>query len=228
MSLIYTLVTFILSYVIAWFGLGGKFKLRSGDRHILAWLLWDIIIHTTLEGPFTVISLLGSVKNSQSFLAAPWKEYGKADARWLVSDPTIVSLEIATVFFVTPMCLVLIYAICKKRYYRHFIQISVCICELYGGWMTFGPEIITGSQSLKTDNFIYLYVYLIFYNGIWVVVPGLLLCQSWSDLKTGFAGGQSGKNNQNASSISAKLPDAKKIDREIPSPKQSKAGKKRK
>lgn len=94
--------------------------------------------------------------------------------------------------------------------------------------MTFGPEIITGSQSLKTDNVLYLYVYLIFYNGIWVVVPGLLLCQSWYDLKAGFAGGQSGKNNQNASSVSAKLPDVKKIDREIPSPKQTKAQKKKK
>lgn len=47
-SLIYTLLTFILSYVIAWFVLGGKYKLRSSDRHVLAWLLWDIIIHTTL------------------------------------------------------------------------------------------------------------------------------------------------------------------------------------
>lgn len=51
------------------------------------------------------------------------------------------------------------------------------------GWMTFVPELLVGSQNLETSNFIFLYIYLIFYNGIWVVVPFLLLYQSWFDLK---------------------------------------------
>jgi len=49
--------------------------------------------------------------------------------------------------------------------------------------MTFAPEILDGSKNLETSNFMYLYVYLIFYNGIWVVVPFLLLYQSWFDIK---------------------------------------------
>ena len=61
------------------------------------------------------------------------KEYGKADKRWLVSDPTVVSLEILTVLVCGPACLALIYAIVCQRYYRHGFQVALCICELYGG-----------------------------------------------------------------------------------------------
>ena len=63
------------------------------------------------------------------------KEYAKADWRWAVSDPTIVSLEMLTVFFDGPLCLLLIYAICRNKFYRHYIQIVLCVCELYGGML---------------------------------------------------------------------------------------------
>lgn len=46
------------------------------------------------------------------------KEYGKADTRWLYSDPTVVSLEILTVVLDGFLALVLIYAIVKEKYYR--------------------------------------------------------------------------------------------------------------
>ena len=46
------------------------------------------------------------------------KEYGKADSRWLHSDPTIVSLEILTVFLTGPLALLLIHAISYNKHYR--------------------------------------------------------------------------------------------------------------
>ena len=63
----------------------------------------------------------------------PGKEYAKADSRWGVSDPTIVSLEILTVFLDGTLCLVLIFAICYNTHYRHWVQMVLCVCELYGG-----------------------------------------------------------------------------------------------
>lgn len=66
---------------------------------------------------------------------------------------------------------------------RHFVQISLCVCELYGGWMTFCPDWLIGSPNLNIENWLYLWVYLVFFNGVWVVVPGLLLYQSWKDLQ---------------------------------------------
>jgi hypothetical protein len=180
-SLLYTAITVLLSYWVAHGRIAPRSTSRT-DRLVLAWLIWDIIIHVTFEGPFVILSLIGTIKESSSFTALVWKEYGKADSRWLVSDPTIVSLEILTVFVVAPLCLLLVYAICKRRPYRHWVQLVVCTCELYGGWMTFGPEFLTGSPSLTYNNPFYLYVYLIFFNGLWVVIPALLMYQSWHDM----------------------------------------------
>ncbi|XP_066449691.1 emopamil-binding protein-like [Eleutherodactylus coqui] len=153
------------------------------DRWVLVWLFYDAIVHFTLEGPFVYLSLVGTVATSDGALASLWKEYGKADERWLHSDPTIVSLEILTVVVDGLLAIVLTYAIIKDKYYRHFIQITLCVCELYGGWMTFCPDWLIGSPNLNTSNFLYLWIYLVLFNGIWVAVPGLLLLQSWVELK---------------------------------------------
>ncbi|EAX08835.1 emopamil binding protein-like, isoform CRA_d, partial [Homo sapiens] len=111
------------------------------------------------------------------------KEYGKADARWVYFDPTIVSVEILTVALDGSLALFLIYAIVKEKYYRHFLQITLCVCELYGCWMTFLPEWLTRSPNLNTSNWLYCWLYLFFFNGVWVLIPGLLLWQSWLELK---------------------------------------------
>ncbi|KAG8585077.1 hypothetical protein GDO81_004884 [Engystomops pustulosus] len=88
------------------------------DRWLLVWLFYDAIVHFTLEGPFVYLSLVGTVATSEGALASLWKEYGKADERWLHSDPTIVSLEILTVVVDGLLAVVLAYAIIKDKYYR--------------------------------------------------------------------------------------------------------------
>ncbi|XP_005371127.1 emopamil-binding protein-like [Microtus ochrogaster] len=169
--------------------LGCALGLRLGrgrsavERGVLAWLCYDALVHFVLEGAFVYLSLVGNVADSQGLIASLWKEYGKADARWLYFDPTVVSLEILTVVLDGILALVLIYAIVKEKYYRHFIQITLCVCELYGGWMTFFPEWLVGSPNLNTESWLYFWVYLLFFNGLWVLIPGLLLWQSWMELK---------------------------------------------
>ncbi|XP_077608772.1 emopamil-binding protein-like [Crocuta crocuta] len=151
----------------------------------------------SLEGPFVYLSFVGNIADSEGLIASLWKEYGKADARWLYFDPTIVSLEILTVVLDGSLALVLIYAIVKEKYYRHFIQITLCVCELYGGWMTFFPDWLMGSPNLNTDSWLYFGVYLVFFNSVWVLIPGLLLCQSWVELKKMYCKGtSSGKKFQ--------------------------------
>uniref|UniRef100_A0A8C1V2P1 EBP like n=1 Tax=Cyprinus carpio TaxID=7962 RepID=A0A8C1V2P1_CYPCA len=102
------------------------------------------------------MSLVGNVATSDGLLAELWKEYGKADERWLYSDPTIVSLELLTVVLDGTLALLLVYAIIKDKHYR--------------GWMTFCPDWLTGSPNLNTSNWLYLWVYLVFFNGVWVIV----------------------------------------------------------
>lgn len=179
-SLLATAVCLVAGFVFV-FLFAKKFPLE--EKVILIWLVFDVLIHFFVEGPFVVLSLVGTVLESDHFTAHMWKEYAKADHRWGVSDPTIVSLEILTTTIVQACAIVLVYAILKGKYYRHFLQIFVCVCELYGGWMTFCPEWLTGSKNLNTDNFLYLWVYLVFFNGLWVILPGYMLWQSWREMK---------------------------------------------
>lgn len=64
---------------------------------------------------------------------------------------------------------------------RHFWQIVLCTCELYGDWMTFVPAIFEGGSNLNMDPF-YFYVYTVGSNGVWVIVPILMLIQSYNYL----------------------------------------------
>ncbi|OWA52890.1 putative Emopamil-binding protein-like [Hypsibius exemplaris] len=160
---------------------GGKL-----EKWILFWCYYDAFTHLCMEGAFLWISLTGTVATSTSPLAVVWQEYGLADTRWLHSDPNVVSLEMLTVVVDGLLALVLAYAIVKRKSYRHFVQIVLCVCELYGGWMTFAPEWLTGSPSLNTASPLHLWLYLVFFNGVWVVIPLALLVQSWSAMQTAF------------------------------------------
>uniref|UniRef100_A0A8C6LQD9 EBP like n=1 Tax=Nothobranchius furzeri TaxID=105023 RepID=A0A8C6LQD9_NOTFU len=146
------------------------------DKWILLWLFYDVIVHVTLVRELFLLCHVA--------LKLGRKEYSKADSRWLVSDPTIVSVEILTVVLDSLLALLLIHAILNKKYYRHFLQVALSVCELYGGWMTFCPEWLTGSPHLNTSSWLHLWLYLAFFNGLWVLVPVLLLLQSWLFLKS--------------------------------------------
>ena len=53
--------------------------------------------------------------------------------------------------------------------------------------MTFCPEWLTGNQWLDGSNFVYMWLYLVFFNMLWVVVP---LYAAWSavqDISHAFA-----------------------------------------
>lgn len=45
--------------------------------------------------------------------------------------------------------------------------------------MTFAPEWLTGSPSLDTSNFMYLWVYLFFFNTLWVWIPLFILWEAY-------------------------------------------------
>lgn len=63
------------------------------------------------------------------------KEYTLADARWGVSDPTVVSLEILTVLGAGPLCCYILYQIVKNDPSRHYWIIVLSTAELYGGYV---------------------------------------------------------------------------------------------
>ncbi|KAI0755023.1 Emopamil-binding protein [Daedaleopsis nitida] len=156
---------------------------RWQDRFTFIWLAFDGIIHFTLEGSFLYYSMFGrQVNTSSGPMAQMWKEYVAADFRWGVADPTIVSLELLTVFGVGTMCFYVLKQLVQDDPARHYWIIVLSTSEIYGGWMTFCPEWLTGSPNLDTSNFLYLWVYLVFMNVIWVFIPLWLMYDSYGHI----------------------------------------------
>lgn len=119
-----------------------------------------------------------------------WKEYSAADFRWGVADPTVVSLEILTVLGAGPMCLYIAYQMIKRDPARHYWIIVLSTAELYGGWMTFCPDWLIGSPNLNTSNWLHLWVYLVFMNVIWVIIPLILMVDSYGFIASTLRGAQ--------------------------------------
>jgi EXPERA (EXPanded EBP superfamily) len=65
------------------------------------------------------------------------REYAAADARWGTADPTVVSLELLTVFGAGPLAALIVYQIVKRDPARHYWIVVLCTAELYGGYVFF-------------------------------------------------------------------------------------------
>lgn len=52
--------------------------------------------------------------------------------------------------------------------------------------MTFAPEWLTGNTALQTGDWMYLWLYLVFFNGLWVVMPAWCLWVAWAEIGTAF------------------------------------------
>ena len=52
--------------------------------------------------------------------------------------------------------------------------------------MTFCPEWLTGNVNLDSSNFMYLWVYLVFFNMLWVFIPIYAIYVGSSDALDAF------------------------------------------
>ena len=142
-----------------------------------------------------------------------WQEYAKADKRWGGADLTVISLELLTVFGAGPLAAY----VCELVRRRDnggklwFFASILATGELYGGkrlvsrdlgwllvlklqgFMTFAPEWLTGSPNLDTSNFMYLWVYLVFFNTLWVWFPLWVLYEAYGNIRRAFATADKGK-----------------------------------
>jgi hypothetical protein len=116
----------------------------------------------TSVGPFATLceSCFHPVFMSHISYLTTGQEYAAADARWGVSDPTVVALELLTVLGAGPLCLYILYQLARGDPARHYWIVVLSTAEIYGGWMTFCPEWLTGSPALNTSNPLHLWVYL--------------------------------------------------------------------
>ncbi|KAI9370693.1 putative EBP domain protein [Aspergillus egyptiacus] len=128
-----------------------------------------------------------------------WQEYGKADRRWAVADETVISLELLTVLLGGPAAVYVCYLLWESsqkglsdrargaaKGQLWLVATGLAVAELYGGFMTFAPEWLTGCTRLETGSKVYLWFYLFFFNTIWVWVPGWVLWEAVKEVKGAF------------------------------------------
>jgi hypothetical protein len=65
------------------------------------------------------------------------------------------------------------------------------------GFMTFCPEWLSGSQNLDTSNFMYLWVYLVFFNMLWVFIPFWVLYEAYAQINHAFTSSSGYFDNTN-------------------------------
>ncbi|KAF8192192.1 Emopamil-binding protein [Pholiota molesta] len=167
---------------------------RWQDRFTFIWLAFDAMIHFSFEGSFLWLSVFGrQVNTSSGPFAEMWREYAAADFRWGTADPTVVSLEILTVLGAGPLCCYILAQLARGDPARHYWIVVLSTAEIYGGWMTFCPEWLTGSPNLNTANWLHFWVYLVFMNVIWVFIPLWLMYDSYSHIAGALRATQGGK-----------------------------------
>jgi hypothetical protein len=59
--------------------------------------------------------------------------------------------------------------------------------ELYGGFMTFAPEWLSGNPALAGDDPVYLWLYLVFFNMLWVFIPFWVLYVAYQEIVSTFS-----------------------------------------
>lgn len=127
-------------------------------------------------------------------MAQLWMVYAKADRRWAGVDLATMSIEIITVVFGGVMAVLVCWDLARKNVARGNLAseyilgevevrkggllmgdtvIILATAELYGGYMTFMPEWLSGSANLDTSNFMYKWIFLAFFN------VSCLMAMSW-------------------------------------------------
>lgn len=147
---------------------------------------------------------------SEGPMARLWQEYAKADRRWGGADPTVISLELLTVFGAGPLAFyicTLIVSITNNSYNHNtknsasgtgtgtgtgtgrneaklwFTAVVLSTAEIYGGFITFAPEWLTMNTLLDGGgDTVYLWLYLCFFNLIWVFIPFWVLYVAWREM----------------------------------------------
>ncbi|PFH56483.1 hypothetical protein XA68_16438 [Ophiocordyceps unilateralis] len=131
--------------------------------------------------------LVGPQAGGDNPFALLWMVYARADRRWAGADLGVVSLELLTVFVDGPLACYVCFLIAKGDPRASFWMVVLATCELYGGFMTFCPEWLTGNVNLNGSNFMYMWIYLVFFNMLWVVIPVYAVCYSFKDISNAFA-----------------------------------------
>ncbi|CAH1266272.1 EBP [Branchiostoma lanceolatum] len=176
-------------------GSNAKVKLSTVQRLTVCWFVLCGCIHLILEGWFSVFH--NSIAGDQSFLSQLWKEYSKADSRYVSADAfalrgetaadkkkevkadtfTVV-METVTAWLEGPGCLLIAMGYVNNNPNRYVLQLLVSTGQLYGTVLYIGNEVKDGFVHGLLWDPLYFWFYFVVINSPWVIFPTLLMVQS--------------------------------------------------
>ncbi|XP_060108729.1 3-beta-hydroxysteroid-Delta(8),Delta(7)-isomerase [Heteronotia binoei] len=142
----------------------------------VCWFMICGFIHGVIEGWFSLYYT--EIPGDQSFLSQLWKEYAKGDSRYVIADNFTVCMETITALFWGPLSLWTVLAFLWRQPHRFLLQLTVSLGQLYGDVLYFYTEYRDGF----TGHPIYFWFYFVFMNGLWIVIPALLILDAWKHL----------------------------------------------
>eukprot|EP01112_Ceratiomyxa_fruticulosa_P012095 TRINITY_DN3334_c0_g1_i1.p1 TRINITY_DN3334_c0_g1~~TRINITY_DN3334_c0_g1_i1.p1 ORF type:complete len:210 (+),score=45.18 TRINITY_DN3334_c0_g1_i1:638-1267(+) len=171
--------------------------LSRKEKALVFWLLMSGAIHIILEGCYGFYHHEVTTKATTTFLdrfvedvpfesalnpswwAGLYSQYARYDGRYAISDPMVVFF-CYTELVEGVLCFLLVLLIQTDSKYRHPTQIVCCTAQAFGTVFYFITPIIykTWDQVMTSDPF-ELWVYVIILNGLWFIIPGAMIIQSF-------------------------------------------------
>jgi len=137
-------------------GLGGY---SFPEQMVIIWFALDAWTHFVIEGLYLFFALQpGGAQKSSNPLAFIWREYGRADSRWMTyGNPDVLAVEFPTVFLMGPGALFCLYAALKRSAWKHVAIIVVSWCEIIGARTRRGshphrPPTFSNPPRLRLDR----------------------------------------------------------------------------
>lgn len=152
-------------------------KFNAGERMFLVWFTVCGFTHITVEIPFTLGQ--SSMAWRTDIWSEIWKEYSKADSRYILAHPAVVAVEIITSWILGPTCIMVLWLHYKKYTTRYVVELIVATSHLYGTTVYFLEEHLAGYEHTPVGNRRYFYLYFIAFNSPWLIFPILIIYKNY-------------------------------------------------
>jgi cholestenol Delta-isomerase len=110
-----------------------------------------------------------------------WKEYSLSDSRYLTQNAFVLCMETITAVFWGPLSFLSASLIAFNHPLRFPMQAIVSLGQLYGDVLYYATsmfdEFIYGMRYYRPEAY-YFWMYFVFMNIFWIVIPLVLLVQS--------------------------------------------------
>ncbi|KPM36253.1 hypothetical protein AK830_g10319 [Neonectria ditissima] len=168
-----------------------RVPLRPVDRFAAAWFAMCGFLHVVFEAPQGYyLFYRNQLPGMSTTFAQLWKEYALSDSRYLTNDVFTISVEFITATAWGPISLLTVRGIVTNSRSRHVAQLIVCVAHLYGVALYYLTNWVEGQMYgvvYSRPEVLYYWVYYVGFNMPWVIVPAVLLWDSWQQIVCAFA-----------------------------------------